>query len=173
MKKAIIASAIAVASLGMMQTASASNGEVQFMGAVTATTCDLSPEVGGSVSSMVQLGTASLSTAATPVTFSLKADSSQSGCSALDAAKTATISWGGGFDTQGLTNQNGASTGSWMKLVAQNAKTANQVVTNSALSVDFAGDEIKNNGALFQATLNGGTTAGDFKSAAAFVVAYK
>ncbi|EAB1739356.1 hypothetical protein O3L50_004601 [Salmonella enterica] len=173
MKKAIIASAIAVASLGMMNTASAGNGEVQFIGAVTATTCDLSPEVGGSVTSLVQLGTASLNAAAAPVTFSLKADSGQSDCSALDAAKTATISWAGQFNAQGLANQNGTATGAWMKLTAQNAKTAAQVVTDSASSVEFAGDEIKNNGALFEATLNGGAAAGDFKSAAAFVVAYK
>lgn len=169
MKKVIIASIVALG----MSNAFAANGEVQFIGAVTATTCDLTPEVNGSVNNMIQLGTASTNTAATAVNFTLKADASQSGCTNLDDTKVASISWGGPFNAQGLENQSGAATGSWVELTAVNSKTANEIMTSSKTVADFAGDIINTDGAKFKAVLNGGSAAGDFKSAAAFVVAYK
>lgn len=168
MKKVIIASIVALG----MSNAFAANGEVQFIGAVTATTCDLTPEVNGSVNNMIQLGTASTGATATAVNFTLKADNS-TGCTGLDASKTASIAWGGPFNAQGLENQSGAASDSWVELTAVNSKTANEIMTASKTVADFAGDKINTDGAQFKAILNGGSVAGDFKSAAAFVVAYK
>ncbi|WNI88057.1 fimbrial protein [Citrobacter portucalensis] len=172
MKKVILVSAVAMASLGMINIASAAHGEVQFIGAVTAKTCDLTPEVNGSVTNMVQLGTAGVNGQASAVTFKLKANPDQPDCEALAAGDTATIGWGGQFDHQGLGNQSGSANGAWVKLMSVNSKTANSVITSSKASSDFAGDKIKTDGAQFEATLNGGAAPGDYRSAAAFVVAY-
>lgn len=169
MKKVIIASIVALG----MSNAYAANGEVQFIGAVTATTCDLTPEVNGSVNNMIQLGTASTNSTAPAVNFTLKADVSQSGCTSLTDTDVASISWGGPFNTQGLENQSGSAAGSWVQLTAVNSKTTNEIMTASKTIADFAGDTINTDGAQFKAVLNGGSAAGDFKSAAAFVVAYK
>ncbi|EID0396759.1 fimbrial protein [Salmonella enterica] len=169
MKKAIIASAIAVASLGMMNTASAANGEVQFVGAVTSVTCDLQPEVGGSVSNVVQLGTAKPNNpVATPVSFTLAPEAGNTACTNLTNA--ADITWAGNFGANGLENQNGTATGAYVKLTAKG--TSDVVMKGTTLTAEFSADQIKA-GAVFDAELNGGTAPGDFKSAAAFVVAYK
>ncbi|EDM9065215.1 fimbrial protein [Salmonella enterica subsp. enterica serovar Give] len=173
MKKIILTTAVIMASLGVINGASAASGEVQFIGAVTAKTCDLTPEVNGSVTNMIQLGTAGTNSVAEPVNFSLKPDLSQGDCEALSNSTTVTIGWGGQFNDKGLGIQSGSATGSWVKLASVNSNTANTSITSSESSVDFAGDKIKSEGAKFQATLNGGAVAGDYRSAAAFVVAYK
>ncbi|EAY0104271.1 fimbrial protein [Salmonella enterica] len=173
MKNIILVTAVTMASLGAISTASAASGEVQFIGAVTAKTCDLKPEVGGSVTNMVQLGTANINSAATAVAFALKPDMSQSDCAALSNSSTVSISWGGQFNNNGLGNQSGSATGSWVGLKSINSKKVNSNITSSESSLDFTGDKIKDEGAKFEATLNGGAVAGDYKSAAAFVVAYK
>lgn len=171
--KKIIISVLALSAMGMSGVVAAASGDVQFIGAVTATTCDLTPEVGGAVTNMVQLGTASTSAAATPVHFTLKADNSQ-GCNALTSNDIAEISWGGPFNATGLSNQGGTATDAWVKLSSVNAKTTNIVdMTASRLTVDFAGDTLNTDGAKFSAELNGGTIPGNYSSAAAFVVAYK
>lgn len=173
MKKIVLATTVAMASLGMISTASAASGEVQFIGAVTAKTCDLRPVVNGNVTNMVQLGTANISQAGSAVEFSLKPNTSQSDCQALSNTMTAVIGWGGKFNGQGLGNQNGSASGAWVELKSLNSKTANTVITSNKSSSDFAGDKIKSEGAKFSAKLNGSTTPGDYRSAAAFVVAYK
>ncbi|ELF1294343.1 fimbrial protein [Salmonella enterica] len=172
MKKSILSAVIVMSALGGGLNANAANGEVNFIGAVTATTCDLSPEVSGSITNMVQLGTAGVSAAATPVEFVLKPNSAQAGCTGLLDSNVAEIAWGGQFNATGLENQGGSATGAWVKLTSVNSK-ANGDITSSSLTSEFAGDKIKDEGAKFNATLNGGSTAGDYKSAAAFVVAYK
>lgn len=55
MKKLMIASAIAMTMAA--GNAMASSGDVQFFGNVTEVTCDVTPEVGGAVTDMIQLGT--------------------------------------------------------------------------------------------------------------------
>ncbi|EDV7203288.1 fimbrial protein [Salmonella enterica subsp. enterica serovar Bredeney] len=173
MKKSILSAVIVLSALGgAALNANAANGEVNFIGAVTATTCDLTPEVGGSISNMVQLGTAGTSSDATAVEFVLKPDASQSGCNSLIESNVAQISWGGQFNATGLENQGGTATDAWVQLTSVNAKTPGNI-TSSALTSEFAGDKIKSEGAKFKAVLKGGSTPGDYKSAAAFVVAYK
>lgn len=55
MKKLMIASAIAMSFFG--GSAVASQGDIQFFGNVTEVTCDVTPEVDGNVTDLVQLGT--------------------------------------------------------------------------------------------------------------------
>lgn len=171
MKKVILASAIALSFVGMVNTASASaTSEVRFIGAVSTVTCDLQAEVDGSVNSMVQLGTAKIDTAATPVEFSLKPKAGQN-CDLT--GKTADISWGGAFSPNGLKSQSGAADDAWVKLTAINSKVPNSLINSTALTTSWDGPTVINDGAKFRAELNGGKKAGDYHSAAAFAVAYK
>ncbi|AOV97656.1 hypothetical protein A9798_12320 [Edwardsiella hoshinae] len=173
MKKTIIASMVSLAAISMFASyATAATGDVQFIGAVTATTCALTPEIAGSSNPIIQLKDVATSGAGTAVTFTLKAGSA-AGCQSLDNTKTAEISWMGQFNSEGLMNQGGSATGAWVKLTAVNSQTANTDITAASPSATFGGDVIKTNGAQFSATLKGGSVAGDFRSVAAFAVAYK
>lgn len=174
MKKTIIASMVSLAAISMFASyATAATGQVKFLGAVTATTCALTPTVSGSGNSIIQLPDAATNAAGTAVTFTLKADAT-SGCTGLTAAQTATISWMGDLNTKGFMNQGGSATDAWVTLTTVNSKTnPQQTITSANQSTDFAGNVINTTGAQFKAVLNGGATAGDFRSVAAFAVAYK
>ncbi|HII3146300.1 TPA: fimbrial protein PefA [Citrobacter braakii] len=170
MKKNLLAvSALALAV--MSGSALAANGEVQFLGVVTDTTCDLKPEVGGTVNNLVQLGTVAKSTAGTVVNFALKADAAQAGCAALTGK--ATIGWAGPFSNNGLKAQSGLATDAWTKIDTVNADTTPaQNINSTHLSSLFDATKLTSDGAKFTAQLNGGLIAGNYQSAAAFVVAY-
>ncbi|AOV96341.1 hypothetical protein A9798_04860 [Edwardsiella hoshinae] len=173
MKKTIIASMVSLAAISMFASyATAATGDVQFIGAVTATTCALTPEIAGSSNPIIQLKDVATNATGTAVDFTLKANGT-AGCTGLDNSKTAEIAWMGQFNSEGLMNQGGSATGAWVKLTAVNSKTPNTDITAASPSASFAGDAIKNTGAQFKAVLNGGATAGDFRSVAAFAVAYK
>lgn len=168
-KNLLTVSALALAM--MSGSVLAANGEVQFLGVVTDTTCNLKSEIGGAVSNLVQLGTVAKSTAGTAVNFALKADAAQSGCSSL--AGKATIGWAGPFSTTGLKAQSGLATDAWTKIDTVNAQTtAVQNINSTHLSSDFDATKLTTDGAQFTAQLNGGNITGDYRSAAAFVVAY-
>ncbi|MEG0867320.1 MAG: fimbrial protein [Hafnia sp.] len=171
MKKNLLAvSALALAV--MSGSALAANGEVQFLGVVTDTTCDLKPESGGSVNNLVQLGTVAKNTAGTVVNFALKADAAQPGCAGL-TGKKATIGWAGPFSNTGLKAQSGLAADAWTKIDTVNAQTTPaQNINSTHLSSDFDADLLTTAGAQFTAQLNGGSDVGDYQSAAAFVVAY-
>lgn len=171
MKKNLLAvSALALAV--MSGSALAANGEVQFLGVVTDTTCDLKPESGGTVNNLVQLGTVAKSTAGTVVNFALKADAAQAGCAALTGK--ATIGWAGPFSNTGLKAQSGLATDAWTKIDTVNADGAQaaQNINSTHLSSDFDATQLTTAGAQFTAQLQGGNIVGDYQSAAAFVVAY-
>ncbi|MFZ1871266.1 MAG: fimbrial protein [Chania sp.] len=152
----------------------AANGEVQFLGVVTDTTCDILPIVGGgTVNNLVQLGTVGTNATGIDVPFALKADMNQSGCQNLTAASTATIGWNGAFDINGLKAQSGVAADAWASIDTVNASiTPVQGINSTNLSADFTGDVLTTTGAMFKATLHGGAIAGDYRSVAAFVVAY-
>ncbi|ECC9924305.1 fimbrial protein PefA [Salmonella enterica subsp. enterica] len=173
MKKNLLAvSALALAV--MSGSALAASGDVQFIGVVTDTTCDVNPGVNGSVSNLVQLGTAETGNTGPLVNFSLKPDMTQSGCQGLTNTNAVTIGWAGPFDANGLTAQSGTATDAWTEIKHTNA-TVLTTITASSLSSVMTGDVFIANGgqgATFTAQLNGGATAGDYQSAAAYVVAY-
>ncbi|UCQ26595.1 fimbrial protein [Edwardsiella tarda] len=173
MKKIIIATAVAL-TLGSSTAMAAQQSDVQFFGNVSAITCDISPEINGSVSNVVQLGTVAPNTESTaPANFALKAVTPVSqACKDLTDAQTATIAWYGPLDGEGLTNQGGAATGAVALLATKNGKTQLvQDVTSSNSSVTFEANKVLT-GFEFTATLKGGATPGDFRSAAAFGITY-
>lgn len=173
MKKNLLA--VSALTLAVMSgSALAASGDVQFLGVVTDTTCDVNPGVNGAVSNVVQLGTAPTNGQAGIVNFSLKPDMSQAGCTGLTAANKVTIGWTGQFDSNGLKAQSGAAKDAWTEIKAINATTP-VTITAATLSSEIAGDQFIANGgegATFTAQLNGGTMAGDYQGAAAYVVAY-
>lgn len=170
MKKLMIASAIAMTMAA--GSAMASQGDVQFFGNVTASTCDVTPEVGGNVTNMVQLGTVSTSGAGEEIPLVFKATNASGGdCQSL-AGKTATVAWGGPLTEQGIANQGGLADDAYVILTSTNAKS-DQAITKDDNAVDFDADKVITDGLAFKAQLKGGSTAGDFQSAAAYAVTYQ
>lgn len=177
MKKLMIASAIAMTMAAGSAMASSQQGDVQFFGNVTAQTCDLTPEVGGAVTNMVQLGTVTTnggsgtSHEGKPIEFLLKA---KDAAACTEAARLkATISWDGNLGTDGIVNQGGQAKDAHVVLLAKNAETANTVIDSTNNFATFAADKLTGEGYKFTAQLIGGATAGDFQSASAYAVTYK
>lgn len=178
MKKSLFA--VSALALAVMSGSAMAANDVQFIGAVTDTTCNLVPEVNGATVNVVHLGTVATGAAGKPVEFTLKRGS-DAGCSALTntgAPTSATIGWQGPFNAAGLSNQSGTATGAVMTLKTVNAKDTQKTITNAVSSADFDVSKIATSagtadGAKFEATLTGGATAGTFISSAAFAVAYK
>lgn len=177
MKKLMIASAIAMTMAAGSAMASSQQGDVQFFGNVTAQTCDLTPEVGGAVTNMVQLGTVTTnggsgnSHEGKPIEFLLKA---KDAAACTEAARLkATISWDGNLGTDGIVNQGGQAKDAHVVLLAKNAETENTVIDSNHNFATFAADKLTGEGYKFTAQLIGGATAGDFQSASAYAVTYK
>lgn len=183
MKKVLILSTLALACFS--GTASAASGEIQFLGAVNSVTCDVDVVVGGSINKLIQLGTAKVNTAGTPIAFSLKSKGDYTGgepagpveCGSLTAGDSVNITFAGNIDDKGLMNAAGRSAGAYVQINAVNEKDGN---TGPIVKGDntrfFSGDKFNSKtavGAEFTATLVGGSTAGDFQSVTAFAVAYK
>lgn len=178
MKKQFLAvSALALAV--MSGSALAAPQDVQFVGTVTNVTCDIKPEVNGTTGNYVQLGSVAVDTsngvtppANTGVEFVLKS-ATGTGCS-MTNLNTATVTWIGGFDNQGLTAQSGTATGAKALLTALNSKTQNTAINSGSTSVDFDASKLSatGDGLQFRARLQGGTTAGDYISSAAFLMQY-
>lgn len=172
MKKSIIASIIALGVLG--GTAHAAN-EVTFLGSVNAATCDLTTSVNGAAqpNQVVQLGTVQAGQTGTAVEFAMKpADASAQGCQNLNT-KTVTVSWASSaLNADGFGATSGAATDAVVLVNSVNSKTPGAVNANTS-TVDFDGANLTTDGLKFNAQLKGGQTEGDFKSVAAFAVAYK
>ncbi|EGX8244424.1 fimbrial protein [Salmonella enterica subsp. enterica serovar Reading] len=170
MKKLMIASAIAMTMVA--GSVMASQGDVQFFGNVTAATCDVTPDVGGNITNMVQLGTVSTNGTGDEIPLVFKAKNAQGGeCQSL-TGKTATVAWNGPLTDKGIANQGGVANDAYVILTSTNAK-ANQAVTKDKNAVDFDAAKAISDGLAFKAQLKGGATAGDFRSAAAYAVTYK
>lgn len=156
----------------MASTAHAGTGEVRFVGVVTDTTCDLVPEVGGSINNLIQLGSAAIDGKAGLKEFALTLNPAQSDCTALSDEKIATISWSGPLNENGLGNQSGIATDAWVNIKTVNASGTQKDIKSTDHAANFTGAALKAKGAAFTAELNGGKIPGEFASAAAFVVAY-
>ena len=169
MKKQFLAvSALALAV--MSGSALAAPQDVQFVGTVTDVTCDIQASVNGSTNNYVQLGNAPLNDVATEVLFSLK-PAAGTNCN-LQGANTASVTWIGSFDGEGLMAQSGAALDAKALLVAKPA-SGSVKIENTLTQVDFAASELTgNNGLQFSAPLKGGTTPGDYISSAAFLMQY-
>lgn len=182
MKKHLLTvSALALAVMSGSALA-ANGGDVQFIGTVTDTTCDIVPEANGAVSNVVQLGNVATSTAAaaagdtsnqgTVVNFALKP---KAGTTCNPAGMTnASFAFAGPLEVTGLAPQSGAATDAMVKLSAVNATGGahdiNKTQSVSQVTLTDLNDAAK--GAQFSAQLIGGAQAGDYNSAVAYVVAY-
>ncbi|EAQ7811898.1 fimbrial protein PefA [Salmonella enterica] len=175
MKKQFLAvSALALAV--MSGSALAAPQDVQFVGTVTDVTCDIKPEVNGTTGNYVQLGNVNKGQTGGEMLFALKADAGAGGaCSSAVAQKTATVSWIGGFNGEGLTAKTGTATDAVALITTVNASGQNQVVMNSTTNeADFNAANLTNGtGLQYKAQLKGGQKLGDYISSAAFLVQYK
>ncbi|EFD0578713.1 fimbrial protein [Escherichia coli] len=176
MNKSIIASILAFGMVSGAAHAAGQTGEVQFIGVVTQNTCDIVPEVGGSLSkNVIDLGTVAPGVTGEYKNFALKAkDPTQQGCIDFNT-KTANISWSSAaFNADGLGYTSGTATDSVVKLETVNAKVNAAITSANNQGVEFDGGKLTaGEGFQFKAALKGGNQIGDFRSAAAFTISYK
>lgn len=176
MKKTISISAITLALMGVISSSYANTGEVQFIGAVTDTTCVINPEVDGLVKSTIQLGTMKVDgTAAKEVYFNLVPETRD----CLEKTH-ASVGWqSAGFDSAGLANMKGDATGASIALTAINSEPANEKVTANKQNIDFGSSTGTAAIGAFQfkaqltKTGTAAPTPGTVISSAAYAVAYK
>lgn len=171
MKKLMIASAIAMTMAA--GSAMASAGDVQFFGNVSATTCDVTPEVGGAVTDLIQLGTVTPSGTGEEIDVVFKATNAQgAGCTNLNN-KTASFAWSGNLNANGIGAQGGLAQDAYVILKPANGKDTNPVTSTDHVA-DFDATKLTADGGFkFTAQLKGGTTPGDFQTAAAYAVTYQ
>ncbi|HAV8880433.1 TPA: fimbrial protein [Escherichia coli] len=170
MKKLMIASAIAMSL--MTGSAMASQGDVQFFGNVSATTCDVAPEVGGSVTDLIQLGTVTPNGTGQEVDVAFKAKNpAGGGCTALNG-KTASFAWAGNLIAEGIGAQGGLAQDAHVILKPANGTTADAITSANNVAT-FDAEKATTDGFKFKAQLKGGATPGDFQTAAAYAVTYQ
>lgn len=171
MKKLMIASAIAMAMVA--GSAMASTGDVQFFGNVSATTCDVTPSVDGSVVDLVQLGTVTKNGKGEEKHIKFKATNpSGDQCSALDG-KTATFTWSGNLGENGINAQSGLADDAYVIFTPVNATDGNNPITASQQTAAFNASDVIKNGFEFKAQLQGKDKVGDFRTAAAYAITYQ
>ncbi|MEE7414660.1 fimbrial protein [Escherichia marmotae] len=172
MKKLMIVSAIAMTMAA--GSATASQGDIQFFGNVSEVTCDVTPEVDGSIVNMIQLGTVKKNSAGEEISLIFKAtDPSGGECASLASGKTASVAWSGNLTADGIGAQGGLAQDAYVVLKPVNGQDSNKITSTDHVA-DFAAENVTNgNGLQFTAQLQGGDTAGDFQAAAAYAVTYK
>ena len=171
MKKLMIASAIAMTMAA--GNAMASSGDVQFFGNVTEVTCDVTPEVGGAVTDMIQLGTVTKNGKGEEKHITFKAtDSSGGQCSAL-SGKTATFTWAGNLGKDGINAQGGLADDAYVLFTPVNATDGNNPITASQQTAAFDAEKAISEGFEFKAQLQGKEKVGDFHAAAAYAITYQ
>lgn len=175
MKKQFLAvSALALAV--MSGSALAAPQDVQFVGTVTDVTCDIKPEVGGTTGNYVQLGNVTAGQTGNAELFTLKADggTGPGSCGTLVTNKTATVSWIGGFNGEGLTAKTGTATDAVAIITTVNSTGQQVAMTSTTNEAEFNAANLTNGtGLQYKAQLKGGTKLGDYISSAAFLVQYK
>ncbi|HDN1277601.1 fimbrial protein [Escherichia coli] len=170
MKKRFLLSLVAM-SLFSGAASAAQNGQINFLGAVSNTTCDIAPSVNGSANNQVDLGIAAPNGTGLAVPFSLKATNVQ-GCTGL-TGKTAHVTWQGNLNNVGIENVGGSATDAYVSLKTVNGlSSAVQRVTSTNPSVDFNTDVLKNDGMKFTAQLAAKATEGDFVASTSYAVVY-
>ncbi|ENP0141392.1 fimbrial protein [Escherichia coli] len=180
MKKSIIASIISLGLIsGYASANNATTGSVEFIGSVTASTCnvDAVPTDGGfNAKSSINLGSVKVGETGAPKMFSIKATNpAEDGCVALSKMNSATIRMSSGaFTKAGLGITSGSAKDAYVKLDSSNAK--NNVSVTSATKdqgVKFDASKLITDGFQFKATLQGGKEKGDFRTATNFTIDYQ
>lgn len=181
MKKLMIASAIAMtmaAGSAMADVQQGSQGEVQFVGAVAAKTCDVVISGDGAVNNQVQFGVVNKSeTADKYFTVKLKDPSCLAPAAAKANSTKATFTWySPKLTEQGFANQSGTATDSYVSLKAKNSATntadREDEITDLNNTIAFTISQAEQ-GFEYQATLHAGTTPGSFETAASYTIVYE
>lgn len=176
MKKNVLAmSALALAMFSGSVMADTNMGEVQFVGVVSDTTCDIVPSVGGAENAVIQLGSVKTSVAGNVVEFALKPVAGSS-CDLTGLTNANFNFTSSSMNEVGIGNDTGLATDANMLLKVLNAGSGSTVVdikngsTTAAVPVTELNDQTK--GAKLSAQLVGGAVAGDYKSAVVYAVSY-
>ncbi|HBC0990311.1 TPA: hypothetical protein IGZ61_005125 [Escherichia coli] len=179
MKKNIITSLVAVI-LGGASCAIAAPVEVEFVGNVTAVTCDLGVVVDGVNKNQIDLGSVAKGAEGPAKKFYLKSVSGQ----VCDLAKrnSVLVSWDGNFDMTGLRNGTGTASGAVMQLSAGGDATGTKIINQSNKVNTFplanSGQDtaaLPLDGLEYSATLDataGTATEGSYIATARYVVSY-
>ncbi|HAW2707030.1 TPA: hypothetical protein JLQ67_001731 [Escherichia coli] len=177
MKKLMIASAIAMSmTAGSAMAAlgdAGSQGDVQFVATIAAKTCDVVIDGVGSANNLIQFGTLNKGEKSLKE-FTVKVKDP----ACLTNLTKAHFSWTSpNLNSEGVANQSGTSTDSWVKLTpvtGGNTTTQTAAITsaNNAVTFDIVqGKEAE--GFKYSAELNAGQVAGSFETAAAYTVVYE
>lgn len=174
MKKNLLA--ISVLAVAVMSgSAMAADTEVMFNGAVSNVTCDVNVQVNGVAGNTVALGTVGVGATGTAKPFTLMPDLTQAGCQNLTTAQTAQVNFiPTQLGAQGLPAAAGsAAADAYVKIDTINAKTTPvQSVTATNSTVNFDGQVFHDDGAQFNAYLQGGNLTGLMTAVASFAVTY-
>lgn len=183
MKKAIIASVIAMAMGAMGSAYAAGNNsdagtiDLNFHGTVSSKTCALTPVVNGKTGVMnVQLGQTNKNTLGADIEVVFKPTAE----SAADCAGVTTdfvMQWdgvgGSAFEAKGLKASGGAATDAYVLVKATNAKANNGAqVDKNGYQYEFAKESVAD-GLKYTMNLQGGTVVGDMTAAATVKHWYK
>ncbi|MCE5378019.1 fimbrial protein [Escherichia marmotae] len=174
MKKLVLGSAI-LAVLGMTSTAMAANsGTVNFTGAVSTATCNLSlKNSAGSDIANVELGTLSNTATANGTAVDFKLVPQESACLTKTAA---TMEWNSPtLNATGMSNAATNGTNATMALQAVNATETDKMVKQGNTTFNFTGtsgiSSFNYRAQLVKPT--GALTAGVFNASANYIIAYK
>lgn len=175
MKKAIIASVIAMA-MGAMGSAYAANNnadagtiDLNFQGTVSSKTCALTPVVNGKTGVMnVQLGQTNKGVKGADVEVVFK-PTAESVTDCAEATSDFVMQWegvGSAFETKGLKASGGVATDAHVLVKATNAKTNNGAqVDKNGYQYEFAKESVAD-GLKYTMNLLGGSVVGDMTAAA-------
>lgn len=175
MKKAIIASVIAMAMGAMGSAYAAENNanagtiDLNFQGTVSDKTCALTPVVNGKTGVMnVQLGQTNKNTKGADIEVVFK-PTAESAADCAGATTDFIMQWegvGSAFEAKGLKASGGSATDAYVLVKATNAKTNNsEQVNKNGYQYEFAKDSVVD-GLKYTMNLQGGTVVGDMTAAA-------
>lgn len=180
MKKAIIASAVALATLsGAANANNAATGifDLNFVGTVSQNTCAL--EVDGAQNNSMTINLEQTNPNTLGKTFDIVFKPTAASLADCTAATTDFVmQWNGvgsQFGTGGLAPASGAAADSRVQIKATNAKSANnnKMVETDGEQYEFTKDNVIGDGLKYEVALMGGSTVGDMAAAATVKHWYK
>ncbi|KLW85420.1 hypothetical protein SP99_04582 [Enterobacter sp. BIDMC92] len=175
MKKILTVSALSIAMVSGSAFAGNNTGDVQFVGVVTDTTCDIVPYVNGAPNSIVNIGSATTingSASTGPVTqFFLKV---ANGATCGDASLNNAVFnfYSNTLNANGIGNSTGTATDSNMLLTVLNANAGIQPIDQSNNTAEISLPLFNSDGLNLTAQLMGGTVPGSYESTMTYTVYY-
>ena len=163
---------------GLFSFAHAADTDVQFTGAVNNGSCDLTVQVNGVETNMVNLGVVPRNSLHLMLDdnyismyariFQLVPDMSQQGCQSLSSDPVVKIKWSGGMDSRGLINLTGTAYDAVAGFMGGGDRGS--LITEGTES-EFTGADFSG-GAEFFVWLGGGNDTGPFETRSSFSIVY-